>query len=242
MKNFILSAIVLIFAFALSIHAQNYQQLENLAVDLDKHADKLVDRTSDDIKKGNTITESEIERAFMAEQLSACTNLFMRLVGDKYGISELRSAGRVLVDMSARMPTAGSYISDWNKAKDSINSLNRELRSGQTAVLPPTGNPGNILGRVFWTGMVDATVHLVIRGSNVTTRTVLGTTYPDGLPSFTKILPTSGNITVGVNKKNGRGDVRVIQQPDTTNNYTAIVEIHDEGGGAKSYTVEVFWF
>ncbi len=244
MKSYLLSTIILILAVAFSINAQNYGRLEQLTNDLEEQTDELVNRTSEDIRKGSEITGIKIERAFMAEQLSASIKLMKRLVDEKYGLAELRSGGGVLADMLGNMPTSGLHITEWNKVKGSINSLTRELQNNQTEVVetPRTGDPNNILGRVFWTGMVDATVHLVINGSDISTKTIIGTPYPPGIPSFTKSLPRSENITVGVTKKSGRGNAKVIQQPNSSNNYTAIVEIHDEGGGAKSYTVEVFWF
>jgi len=48
-------------------------------------------------------------------------------------------------------------------------------------------------------------------------------------------------VTVDVNRKKGRGKVRVIQQPSTDNDFTAIVEIYDNGGGAREYQLEIFW-
>ena len=44
-----------------------------------------------------------------------------------------------------------------------------------------------------------------------------------------------------VTKLAGRGTVRVIQQPAGTNDFTAIIEIFDDGGGSQEYRIEVTW-
>lgn len=95
-------------------------------------------------------------------------------------------------------------------------------------------------GRVFWRGTVDDKVQLVIKSDTIQEQTISGQTNPDGVFSFTTSLPDSP-VTVGVNKKKGRGKVNVVQQPSAANDFTAIVEIYDDGGGAREYQLDIFW-
>ncbi len=97
-----------------------------------------------------------------------------------------------------------------------------------------------VLGRVFWRGNVDDRLHLVIQGSKLEHRTIAGKPLPEGVHSFTAALPREA-VTVETLKKKGRGEVHVIQQPSDQNDFTAIVEIYDSGGGAKEYQLEIFW-
>jgi hypothetical protein len=95
-------------------------------------------------------------------------------------------------------------------------------------------------GKVFWRGMVDAKVHLLIQDSSLSVLTMEGSTQPEGVSSFTSALPRQ-NVTVGVIKTKGRGTAAVVQQPSRENDFTAIVEIIDSKGGAKEYQLEIFW-
>ena len=97
-----------------------------------------------------------------------------------------------------------------------------------------------VRGRVFWKGMVDAKVQLIIKGDKIESKTLDGKAYPDGVYSFTTPLPDSP-VKVGVNKTEGRGLVAVTQQPTEDNKYTAIVEITDPKKGAGEYQLEIFW-
>lgn len=97
-----------------------------------------------------------------------------------------------------------------------------------------------VAGRVFWRGMVDKKVHLVIQDLSLKTNTIDGNEQPAGVFSFTTALPRR-SVSVGVKKTSGRGKAQVIQQPNEDNDYTAIVEVIDEKGGAKEYQIEIFW-
>ncbi|MGI9054945.1 MAG: hypothetical protein ACR2F2_03995 [Pyrinomonadaceae bacterium] len=98
----------------------------------------------------------------------------------------------------------------------------------------------NNSGRVFWRGTVDDVVRIKIQGSDLSIETVSGRSYSEGSFSFTSPLPDA-EVAVGVNKKEGRGTVEVIQQPNESNDFTAVIEIKDTKGGAKEYQLEIFW-
>jgi hypothetical protein len=96
-------------------------------------------------------------------------------------------------------------------------------------------------GKVFWRGNVDDKLHLVIRGTSLEHRTVSGQAQPDGMFSFTTPLPQQA-VTVSVPRFEGRSKkITVVQQPSAENQFTAIVEIVDEGAGARDYFLEIAW-
>lgn len=96
-------------------------------------------------------------------------------------------------------------------------------------------------GKVFWRGSVDDKVHLIIRGAGLEQKTIAGAEKPVGTFSFTAPLPEQA-VTVNVIRKEGRSKkIKIIQQPTADNDFTAIVEIHDDGGGARNYVLEIFW-
>lgn len=96
-------------------------------------------------------------------------------------------------------------------------------------------------GKVFWYGMVDNKIHLVIKGRTLEQRTIEGQTLATGSYSFTAPLPQT-DTTVRVTKLEGRGKVvAVVQQPSAANNYEAIIEIVDDDGGAREYLIEIAW-
>lgn len=233
---------VLLLAGAAS--AQDYSRLENLADELRNQAEDLVEKTAQRLDGGNLNTRPEIERAFLAEQFLASAKFIEKLIDDKFFADDLRQAGRVLADMAGRFAELGADDADWKQARDKVNELNFELRNPNSdPVEEVAGPPGEneILGKVFWVGQVDHEVHLEIRGASIRTKTKVGQVYPAGTHSFTSALPRREGLQVGVTKNDGRGEVRVLQQPNRGNDYTAVIQILDAGGGARKYSVEIYW-
>lgn len=93
---------------------------------------------------------------------------------------------------------------------------------------------------MVWTGRVDGTDLISIRGDQVTIQHQAGMEIPDMNYRFDLRLPSS-TTSVSVRKIKGRGKVNVIQQPDRSNGFTAIIQIEDKNGGSDNYEIEVSW-
>ncbi len=253
MNKLFFSALLSILAFGFSVSAQNpnrygSSRLDNLAVELKRQTIDLADRASEELRRGNNNNRAAIESAFLAQQLDASAGLFQLMVRDNRSASELRDAGAILADLSRRLPTGyGSNGNVWRGAQTAISDINREL-GGNYGGSPGSGTGSGIFdgdnsqrtGSVTWRGTVDREVNLVIRGQDIDARVLSGQTYNNGTFNFTSPLPTR-RVTVEAVKRKGRGTVRVLQQPNRSNDFTAIVQVFDEGGGARDYEVEISW-
>ena len=89
-----------------------------------------------------------------------------------------------------------------------------------------------------WTGRVDREVFITMRGRDVRTRGI-----DAGMPNRARVndgLPRNrGDVVVRL--LDGRGDVRVVEQPSARNGFTTTIRITDPRGGADSYRVVAFW-
>lgn len=94
-----------------------------------------------------------------------------------------------------------------------------------------------------WRGTVDDVVEVSIRGRRADTITVSGRTYRDGRARFSGRggRGSRDNGRARVSKDEGRGRVRVVQQPSRRNNYTTVIRIDDSKGGADRYRFTVEW-
>ena len=91
-----------------------------------------------------------------------------------------------------------------------------------------------------WSGTVDDTIQVIIRNRNARIRHIKGRAYYDDRFDFNGRMPQD-NVNVDVDKKDGRGKVYIIQQPNRRNNYTTIVQIEDSKGGADRYRFTLSW-
>ncbi|HQR36221.1 MAG TPA: RICIN domain-containing protein, partial [Blastocatellia bacterium] len=95
-------------------------------------------------------------------------------------------------------------------------------------------------GVLMWRGRVDDVTILEIRDRSVRDRVVSGQPAQRVDYNFSSALPRT-ETSVSVDKRRGRGEVRVVEQPSRRNGYTAVIEIRDSSGGASDYEIEVRW-
>jgi len=243
--------LLIVIALSSIAAAQDYKNLEKYADDVKDTAERVSKKTSDAFRKGGQNSTETIEQAFLGEQVYAAARYLDKIIGDKYDIGDIRLGANVLTELSEDFPSGDS---DWSSLKDKISSLVFELGRNSDPDSPPVSNPtdtdsdlpdveeNRILGRFFWNGEVDAEVRLSASGTVIRSETVQGKKLEDGTYSFTSALPREEGLMVRVKKEDGRGDVTVIQQPNAANNFTAVIRIYDGDGGARPYSLEIYWY
>ncbi len=230
----------------LSAGAQSYR-LDSLSEQLRTQAQDLAARSYSDYTESSFNNRIEVEALYLAQQFSASANVFRRMVRDARRESELKDAAAILSDLVGRAERGSSRRNRWGDVRRTLNDLLQELNvrggggGGEGWPRPDNGGGGgSASGRVRWRGTVDDNVQLLIRDDRIEVRTIGGSIYENGTYNFTSPLPRR-RLSVSVNKLNGRGEVRVLQQPTRDNDYTAVVEIRDPKGEAREYEIEVSW-
>jgi hypothetical protein len=140
--------------------------------------------------------------------------------------------------------------SDYRRYRNKLdNQYESFYRSGYDAGFAATGpiNPpypgpggGGSSGSATWSGRVDNVVQLTLQGNNLRAQDMTNSGMTTTYQNVNGYLPRR-SVTVTANKFGGRGNVRVVQQPNRTNNFTAIIEISDPRGGADNYRVDINW-
>ena len=250
MKKSILCALCSIFVFAFSVAAQDAgrnssARLETLVGQLKSQTVNLAESTAGQLTQRAPISRADIEAAFLARQLDASVGFLQQLLRNGLRDNNLSDAVSVISDLAKRAPNSTSNGNLWRSAQSTISDINREI--GESDINPVGNNTGETNnppppsdGRVFWRGKVDIETQLFIKGTDLETRVVAGPNWGGEKYSFTASLPTR-NVKVEVLKKKGRGTVRVIEQPNRSNDYTAVVQILDPGSSWKEYELEILW-
>ena len=229
---------LLLFCFVVT-PAQPYR-LNTLAQQLDEQALDLAERTYADYRARSFSNRGDVDALYLAQQFSASARTFRRMVTDRRREPELRDAAAILVALVSRADSDFSRRNRWVDVRRTVEDIQRALEGRGGDVGSHEGAGEGTSGRLHWRGTVDDNVQLVIRDGYVDVRTIGGTEYNDANYNFTSPLPHR-RITVRVNKLNGRGTVRVLQQPSRENDFTAVIEIKDSSGGARQYEIEVLW-
>lgn len=94
--------------------------------------------------------------------------------------------------------------------------------------------------QLVWEGVVDGTSILSVRGSRIQIEDREGFPVQRQRHRFFDRLPDSRQ-EVRLEVREGRGRVRILEQPRLENNYVLAVSIEDRQGGSSLYSLEFYW-
>jgi hypothetical protein len=223
----------------------NNSNLNNLSTRLTQQATRLREQVYRDYANRSINSSTDTTGVILAYQFNGAADAFRQMVQDRRRWAEMRDAAELLNSM-AQNGNNYSFRSRWYDVQRTMTDIQNEFNRGGGGGYPGPGGGypgpggGTSAGTIRWRGTVDDVVELHIHGGDVDTRAISGTPYNDATVGLTEPLPNrSANVTV--RKLRGRGDVRVIQQPNRSNGFTAIVQVRDPNRGADSYDLEINW-
>jgi hypothetical protein len=142
--------------------------------------------------------------------------------------STLITAGTPVVGAPGSTPSA------------SANTPGPEPTTGGS-ILPATIGEPPKEGWLEVEATVDGSVVFHIWGGEATPETLSGQPAQGQKVQVGAALPSNGKVTCTVEKRSGRGTVKLTEQPNDRNGYTALVRIDDPSRGADKYVFRVKW-
>jgi len=91
-----------------------------------------------------------------------------------------------------------------------------------------------------WSGRVDEEAIVSCQDGSCTSSAPHGAPVAEERFNFSRPLPHR-EVDVRIDDRDGRGDIRVLEQPSRRNNYTARIAIHDPLAGAAEYSFKLVW-
>jgi hypothetical protein len=96
-------------------------------------------------------------------------------------------------------------------------------------------------GQFEFSGWVDHELLLRIQGDRVFAENVQGQAVTGVFFKFTQPVPSRDRWMFRLEKKSGRGQVNLVENPDPSNDFTALVRVFDSKRGAASYRFVLRW-
>ena len=219
----------------------NNNRLTDAASRLSRDAEDFANAAYSNYTNSMRNNRNETEALMLAQQFAGASRIFYRMAVDRRRNQELREAYDILQNLARTVERNNPPRNSWDNVQRSLTDVGREIGNGNTGPFPPdTGGGGDRTGRINWRGRVDDDVRLTFRGGSVDVETLGGTEYSDSQPNFTNSLPYR-RVTVRIEKRRGRGEVYIEQQPSRQNNFAVVVRIKDTRGGASDYDFDLVW-
>lgn len=96
-------------------------------------------------------------------------------------------------------------------------------------------------GRFEFRGRIDEEVLFFIRGGEVTAQTQFGQRVQVERWSLDEPLPLGRRLRLQVSKRDGRGHVEILEEPNPSNRYTTVLRVSDWRGGSDRYHFRLDW-
>ena len=96
------------------------------------------------------------------------------------------------------------------------------------------------MGYATWSGRVDEDAMVSCQAKKCVSISSRGAPVADEHFKFSKPLPAQ-ELDVRLEDAEGRGDIRLVEQPRERNHYTARISIRDPQGGASEYSFTLAW-
>lgn len=94
--------------------------------------------------------------------------------------------------------------------------------------------------KVTWSGRVDQEALISCRAKICTSGTVLGAPVAAEKYKFSRPMPLR-EMEVNIENQDGRGEIKIVEQPRERNNYTTRVSIRDPQSGFGDYAFTLVW-
>ncbi|MCW5965295.1 MAG: hypothetical protein KIT83_14770, partial [Bryobacterales bacterium] len=88
---------------------------------------------------------------------------------------------------------------------------------------------------------VDEEVIFYIRGNEVTAQTQFGRRMEVERWSQDEPIPVGRPLRLRLDRRDGRGQVQLLEEPNPRNNYTTVILVSDRRGGSDRYHFRLDW-
>lgn len=192
-----------------------------------------------DIRSGLTssrvLTESDLDLLLQLDSFTNAANWYEQALRNAPNAEAATVAARILMRSATRVEDGFPNARENQQFRDAWASIQLDLNQ-IGAVNSTNSNSGDVsgTGHFQWQGIVDGSDNIRLRGSYVdmthlTYNQVQQATYQLSAPF--PLRP----VQVSLRKVRGRGQIRLLEQPTASNNYTAVVQVNDDGESGNAW-------
>lgn len=223
--------------------ASIYQKAQSL---LNNYQSSLGIRVND-IRAGLTsnkvLTEGDLDLLLQANSFTNAAAWYQQATANAPNVEGPRIAARILQSSAQRVESSLQSAQQNSRFRQLWAGIQSDL--SQVGVNNSTNNdPGSVTdynsgqisgtGHFQWQGTVDGSDNIRLRGSHVNMTHLTAGQVQQATYQLSAALPLRP-VQVNFRKVRGRGQIRLLEQPTASNNYTAVVQVNDQDASGRSW-------
>jgi len=203
------------------------------------------------LNSNRDLTEGDLDLLLQTSSFSNAAAWFQQATAGRRDDASADVAARILVSSAQRVDaslqnaqTNSQFAQAWASIQSDLGRMgsnnstanDHESNSDNNSVSNADTNSGrsSVSGHFQWQGLVDGSDNINLRGSKVTMAHLTASNIQQATYQLSAALPYD-EVQVNLRKVRGRGSIRVLEQPTASNNYTAVVQVNDQGDSGRGW-------
>ena len=206
-----------------------------------------------DIRAGltsnNVLIEGDLDLLLQANSFSNAAAWYQQATGTARSDGSSAVAARILLSSAQRVDASlqnaqnnPQFAQQWASIQSDLNLVGANNSTNNNLGSNTDNNSGQVSGpgHFQWQGLVDGSDNITLRGSSVKMIHLTASNIQQATYQLSTALPFA-DVQVNLRKVRGRGQIRLLEQPTASNDYTAVVQVNDQdtpGSAWYEYTLD----
>ncbi|HLY60864.1 MAG TPA: peptidoglycan-binding domain-containing protein [Terriglobia bacterium] len=203
------------------------------------------------LSSNRDLTEGDLDLLLQTSSFSNAAAWYQQAMASGRNDASADVAARIMVSSAQRVDASlqnaqnnSQFAQAWASIQSDLGQMGgnkpseNNIRSNSDNNSVPSGgdDSGQVSGpgHFQWQGLVDGSDNIKLHGSQVTMAHLTASNIQEATYQLSTALPF-GEVQVSLQKVRGRGSIRLLEQPSSSNNYTAVVQVNDQGNSGRGW-------
>lgn len=219
-----------------------YRKAQSLLSNYQSSLGILVNDIRGGLTSNKVLTEGDLDLLLQANSFSNAAGWYQQATATGRNDASSAVAARVLLSSALQVDASlqsaqnnSQFAQQWASIQSDLNLVGAD-NSTNNNFGSNTDNSGQVTGpgHFQWQGLVDGSDNIELRGSTVTMTHLTASNIQQATYQLSTSLPF-GDVQVNLRKVRGRGQIRLLEQPTASNNYTALVQVDDQADSGQAW-------
>lgn len=220
-----------------------YRKAQSLLSNYQSSLGILVNDIRGGLTSNKVLTEGDLDLLLQANSFSNAAGWYQQATATGRNDASSAVAARVLLSSALQVDASlqsaqnnSQFAQQWASIQSDLNLVGADNSTNNNFGSNTDNNSGQVTGpgHFQWQGLVDGSDNIELRGSTVNMTHLTASNIQQATYQLSTSLPF-GDVQVNLRKVRGRGQIRLLEQPTASNNYTAVVQVDDQADSGQAW-------